>query len=159
MKRISEPLKLEQKRLLAQFIEYDTELDDVESTFKRARKDFRFWYIWFLLTLVVGLVLLNIGFLLSLINPSSQDFAVPVVIVGVCMYVLGLFLAFIKRATWNLYLSFRDIFITVPKVDLALGTVLASKERKDLAGWLILCANRIRGFWSSRSSGIAQIYY
>lgn len=145
MKRISEPLGLGLRRLLARSVECDSELDDVESSINCAQRRFRFWYTWFLVTGGLGLVVFYVGFFVFVFS-SSRGAAAPTLIVGACMIVLGGFLAFINRPTWALYLSFRDLYITIALTDSALGTALASNERRNLAEWLALCASRIRSF-------------
>ena len=82
--------------------------------------------------------------LFALLTTPAPKFAAPALIAGVFIYIPLIPLAYMVRPRFAQYNSFRAIRDTVPKVNPALGTVLASDKRKALAEALIRCSDSIR---------------
>jgi hypothetical protein len=129
--------------LLVPLVEYDGELDEIKSTIKRARRPYRFWLTLFVAILVVSVGLMYIGFIALFAKPAP-NFAAPALVSGLVIYVVIISLGFMTRPRFAQYNSFRAICNTVPKVNPALGSALASDKRKALAAGLIHCSDCIR---------------
>lgn len=140
----SDILTPRERILFAEFVEYDGELDCVESAMKLARR--RLWrYNYASLGMYAVCVSAFYAGLLASISISAK---LILIIAGVCGYISALAWAFSSKYKWGVYPSFQAILVAIRKVDPALKSVFASDERTALAKQLLKCTTGVRSFGS-----------
>ena len=135
-------LKADEKDPLAKYVTNSDELDDIKATIRRARKP----YVIQLTTVFMGLVVGNVLIYTAIFEVKSTGLNLYMNIIGLTIVIAALFLYKFMAPNCAQYQSFKATLEALAMVDSALGTILASKQRRDLAAALLDCSGLIRDF-------------
>jgi hypothetical protein len=140
----SDTLRPEERILFAEFVEYDGELDFVESAIKLANR--RLWR-YNCVAFAIAAIFLSAVYV-GLLAPIPVFAKLVLIIGGICGYIPALAWSYSSKYKWGVYNAFQAMLMAIRKVDPALKSVFASDERTALAKQLLKCTTEVRSFGS-----------